>query len=172
MELLNNIRLSVKHTITHRILVPLRTLLRQGLTPSKLAWSFSVGLLVGSSPLLGFTTWICLIAASAFRLNQLAIQIGNYMIYPLQVILIVPYIELGSSWFGNKAEGLTFDKLQASIESGLLMGLKEIGLLMLQGGAAWLVVAVILVYPIQIVLEKVFEKMLTRMQNKEKSDNE
>ncbi|MBD0404795.1 DUF2062 domain-containing protein [Flammeovirga sp. EKP202] len=170
MEFLEKIRLSVKHTITHRILVPLRTLLRQGLTPSKLAWSFAVGLLIGSSPLLGFCTWICLIAASVFRLNQLAIQIANYVVYPLQVILIVPYIELGSSWFGKKAEGVTFEKLQASIEAGLIEGLKEIGVLMLQGGAAWLVVAVILVYPIQFVLEKIFSKMLTRMQHLEKAE--
>ncbi|WP_052444725.1 DUF2062 domain-containing protein [Flammeovirga sp. OC4] len=170
MEFLEKIRLSVKHTVTHRILVPLRTLLRQGLTPSKLAWSFAVGLLIGSSPLLGFCTWICLIAASVFRLNQLAIQIANYVVYPLQVILIVPYIELGSSWFGKKAEGVTFEKLQASIEAGLIEGLKEIGFLMLQGGAAWLVVAVILVYPIQLVLEKIFSKMLTRMQHLEKAE--
>ncbi|KXX68089.1 DUF2062 domain-containing protein [Flammeovirga sp. SJP92] len=170
MEFLEKIRLSVKHTITHRILVPLRTLLRQGLTPSKLAWSFAVGLLIGSSPLLGFCTWICLIAASVFRLNQLAIQIANYAVYPLQVLLIVPYIELGSSWFGKKAEGVTFEKLQASIDAGLLEGLKEIGVLMLQGGAAWLVVAVILVYPMQLILEKIFDKMLARMQHLEKAE--
>ncbi|NME70397.1 DUF2062 domain-containing protein [Flammeovirga aprica] len=170
MEILEKIRLSVKHTVTHRVLVPLRTLLRQGLTPSKLAWSFAVGLLIGSSPLLGFCTWICLIAASVLRLNQLAIQIANYAIYPLQVLLIVPYIELGSSWFGKKAEGVTFEKLQASIDAGLLEGLKEIGLLMLQGGAAWLVVALILVYPMKVILEKIFSKMLTRMQHLEKAE--
>lgn len=165
MELLNKFRLSVKHTITHRLLIPLRTLLRQGLTPSKLAWSCAVGMLIGSSPLLGFCTWLCLIAASVFKLNQLAIQIANYAVYPLQVILIVPFIELGSSWFGNSAEGITFEQLQASIDAGLLNGLKEIGLLMLQGGAAWIIIAIILVYPIQYILEIIFQKMLKRMQH-------
>lgn len=165
MELLNKFRLSVKHTITHRLLVPLRTLLRQGLTPSKLAWSCAVGMLIGSSPLLGFCTWLCLIAASVFKLNQLAIQVANYAVYPLQVILIVPFIELGSSWFGNSAEGITFKQLQASIDAGLLNGLKEIGLLMLQGGAAWIIIAIILVYPIQYILEIIFQKMLKRMQH-------
>lgn len=172
MEFLKKVRLSIKHTITHRLLIPLRTLLRQGLTPSKLAWSCAVGILIGSSPLLGFCTWLCLIAASIFKLNQLAIQVANYAVYPLQVLLIVPYIELGSSWFGNSAEGVTFEKLQASIETGLISGIKEIGLLMLQGGAAWIIIAIILVYPIQYILEKVFKKMLIRIQHNSTEETE
>ncbi|MBB6461353.1 DUF2062 domain-containing protein [Flammeovirga kamogawensis] len=167
MALLNKIRLSVKHTFTHRVIVPIRNLLREGLTPNKLAWSFAIGLLIGSSPLLGFCTWLCILAAFVFKLNQLAIQVANYVVYPLQIIVIVPYIKLGASWFGNNAEGITMDQLQASIDQGLLSGLKEIGILMLQGGAAWLLVSILIILPLKYVLKIAFTKMLQKM-NREK----
>ncbi len=74
---------------------PLRTQLRQGLSPERLAWTVAVGLALGVYPVLGVTTFLCLGAAHAARLNQPAIHLVNQAVYPLQLLLLVPFMKLG-----------------------------------------------------------------------------
>ncbi len=73
--------------------------LSQGLTPGRLAITLSVGLAIGCFPLLGITTILCGLVAIAFRLNLPAIQAGNYLALPLQILLFVPFGRLGERMF-------------------------------------------------------------------------
>src|SRR5580698_196473 len=82
--------------IYRRIALPILALLRMGASPEKLAWSLSVGFIIGINPILGSTTVLCLLVAFIFRLNVAASQIGNHLTYPLQVLLLIPFIRLGS----------------------------------------------------------------------------
>jgi uncharacterized protein (DUF2062 family) len=74
-------------------------LLRRGASPERLAWSIAAGLLIGINPLLGSTTVLCLAAALVFRLNIAASQLGNHIVYPLQLALVIPFLRLGSALF-------------------------------------------------------------------------
>ena len=87
---------------------PLLTQLRQGLSPERLAWTVAVGLALGVYPVLGVTTFLCLGAAHAARLNQPVIHLVNQAAYPLQLLLLVPFMKVGrldramvtSAWAG------------------------------------------------------------------------
>jgi len=79
---------------------PLLALLEEGLSPWGLAWSVAGGLALGVFPMLGTTTVLCLGVAFAFRLNQPAIQLANYLAYPLQLALLIPFIRWGERLFG------------------------------------------------------------------------
>ncbi len=68
-----------------RLLRPILDLLRQGVTPEKMALSLALGGALGVFPALGCTTLLCLIAAIVLRLNLPAIQIVNYFVYPIQI---------------------------------------------------------------------------------------
>ena len=70
-----------------------------GASPEKLAWSIAVGLLVGINPILGSTTVVCLAAAFLFRLNLAASQLANHIVYPLELILVIPFIHFASRIF-------------------------------------------------------------------------
>jgi uncharacterized protein (DUF2062 family) len=70
-------------------------LLRQGLTPEKLALSLALGVGLSCFPVFGTTTILCAIVALAFRLNLPAIQVGNYLALPLQLALFIPFLRLG-----------------------------------------------------------------------------
>src|SRR5689334_8714201 len=70
-------------------------LLRQGVTPEKLALSLALGVVLGLFPVLGTTTALCAIAALALRLNFPAIQLVNYIVYPAQIALLIPFFRLG-----------------------------------------------------------------------------
>ena len=72
---------------------PVLQLLRYGATPERLAWSLAVGLVVGVNPLLG------LAVAPLFRLNVMASQLGNHLVYPLELLLFPVFIRLGSMLF-------------------------------------------------------------------------
>jgi uncharacterized protein (DUF2062 family) len=52
---------------------------------------------------LGTTTLLCTVAALALRLNLPAIQIVNYMVYPLQLVLLAPFYGTGS-WLFKKQD--------------------------------------------------------------------
>jgi uncharacterized protein (DUF2062 family) len=82
-----------------RMVLPILNLLRQGITPEKIALSIAFGIALGVFPVIGATTLLCAAAAIAFRLNLPAIQLVNYVVYPLQIALLLPFIRLGEFLF-------------------------------------------------------------------------
>ena len=77
----------------------LLSVLRQGTTPTRLALTLAVGFAIGCFPVLGTTTLFCIAIALVFRMNQAVIQVGNYLAFPLQLALTVPFLRLGEHLF-------------------------------------------------------------------------
>lgn len=82
-----------------KLIRPVLTLLRHGATPQKLAWSMALGFAIGINPVLGTTTVACFALAYLFRLNLVASQLANHLIYPLELLLVVPFIGAGERMF-------------------------------------------------------------------------
>ena len=82
-----------------RIALPILALLRMGASPRRLAWSIAIGLAIGINPLLGSTTLVCMGVAVVFRLNLAASQLANHAMYPLQIVLVVPFLQLAARVF-------------------------------------------------------------------------
>ena len=59
------------------------------------ARSVAVGALLGLMPLFGLPTPLCALVAGIFRLNLPLTQAGNYLVYPLQIALVIPFYKLG-----------------------------------------------------------------------------
>lgn len=70
--------------------------LKSGTTPEKLTLSVVIGAGVGVFPLIGTTMTICGILGLLLRLNPVSIQLANYLVYPLQILLIFPFLKTGS----------------------------------------------------------------------------
>ena len=73
--------------------------LRRGLTPHKLSMTCAMGVVIGIFPVFGTTTILCFGIAIAFRLNIPLIQLVNYLVAPLQLIFILPFIKMGTILF-------------------------------------------------------------------------
>jgi uncharacterized protein (DUF2062 family) len=82
-----------------RLVRPILDLLRQGVTPEKIALSVALGAALGVFPALGWSTALCAIAAILLRLNLPAIQLVNYFVYPAQIALLVPFFRWGEKLF-------------------------------------------------------------------------
>jgi len=145
--------------VRSRVIEPVLRLLRQGVTPKTIAVSMSAGTVIGVFPLLGSTTVLCLLLAVALRLNLIAIQTLNWLVYPLQIVLILPFIQLGQHLFGDAPFALSSDQLQAAFEQGWLQAVVDFWHLMLSGMLAWSITAV----PVGVVLYYVFVLALRRV---------
>ena len=73
----------------------MQSVLSCGLTPQKLALTLCVGSALGVMPLLWGTSLLCILVAYIFRLNQVALQSVNYLLYPIQLALLLPFLKLG-----------------------------------------------------------------------------
>ena len=78
--------MKVTSVFKEKITLPLINLLKQGLSPSKLALVIALGMTLSVFPLLGTTTLLCTLVALFLHLNLPAIQVANYMAFPLQII--------------------------------------------------------------------------------------
>jgi uncharacterized protein (DUF2062 family) len=114
--------------------------LKQGITPDKIALTIALGALLAIFPILGSTTLLCAIAAAGLRLNQPVIQLVNYLLYPLQIALLIPFYRAGE-WFGAPHLSLSIPQLAERFAAGPLRFIVDFGTIALGGIAAWMVVA-------------------------------
>ena len=90
-----SLSIPVKNWLYRRIIEPLLALLRQGISPDRLALCVAIGVVVGNIPILGISTILCAVIALVFRLNLPAIQIVQALMVPTQLLLIIPFVRLG-----------------------------------------------------------------------------
>jgi Uncharacterized protein conserved in bacteria (DUF2062) len=60
-----------------------------------LALILAIGLVLGTFPIYGVATLLCVLAARAFRLNPVALLAVNQFATPLQLALLVPFARVG-----------------------------------------------------------------------------
>jgi uncharacterized protein (DUF2062 family) len=123
-----------------RVMAPLLAQLRQGITPEKLALTLALGGVIGILPVLGATTLLCGIAGVALRLNQPLIQVVNYLVYPLQIALLLPFMHAGA-WLGAPELTLSMTELMARLEAAPGQFILDFGLIGLGAVGIWLLVA-------------------------------
>jgi uncharacterized protein (DUF2062 family) len=124
-----------------RLVEPLLGQLRQGITPEKLALTLALGLALGSFPVLGVTTVLCVAAGLALRLNQPAIQVANYLAYPLQLGLLVPFFQAGAWLLGAEPVPLSLSQVRAELAADAWGTIGRYWEANLRAVAAWAVVA-------------------------------
>jgi hypothetical protein len=66
--------------------------------------------------MLGATTLLCIGVALAFRLNLPAMQVVNYLAYPLQLALLIPFIRIGERLFGTEAMPLSLTAMLGALK--------------------------------------------------------
>src|ERR1700678_186742 len=154
----------VNNWLYRRILEPLLALLRQGLSPDRLALCVAIGVVVGNIPLLGVSTILCVGIALAFRLNLAAIQIGKAAMAPTQLLLIIPFVRLGEWILRIPPEPVSGQQAMALLAQGAGHAIIVLQNAMLHAGLAWILVAPFAVYSIHKLLTPVFVRAAVRMQ--------
>lgn len=131
------------HIATHRWLKPFIQMLRQGVSPEKIALTIALGTTLGVIPVLGSTTALCTLAAIALRLNLPAIQLVNGVVYPLQLILLIPFYRLGAWLFGADASAISLSGVVALIRAGVGHAVRTLWVVTMHALVAWLALGVV-----------------------------
>jgi uncharacterized protein (DUF2062 family) len=105
--------------LTRRVVQPVVNLLKQGVTPEKLALSIALGATFGIFPALGWTTALCAIIALVFELNLPAIQMVNYFMYPVQVALLIPFFRMGEQLFRAQHLPLSLAQISTMLQASI-----------------------------------------------------
>ena len=147
----------------HRKLVrPILDLLRQGVTPEKIALSMALGAALGVFPALGWTTALCAIAAIVLRLNLPAIQIVNYLMYPAQIVLLVPFFRLGEKLFRAPHLAVSAPQIYGMIHASAWNAIKLLWTTTWHAMVAWGLIAPVFVGLMYVILTPVLRRVLRR----------
>ncbi len=120
-----------------RIADPIVRLLRQGISPEKVSLGLACGIIIGVFPVVGATTVLCTIVAIIFRLNLPAIQLVNYLVYPLQFALLIPFFHFGDWLFGAEPLPFSAQELVALFKADFWGTVRQLWDTTLRAIAAW-----------------------------------
>lgn len=150
-----------------RTIQPILALLRVGASPERLAWSIAAGLVIGINPLLGSTTVLCLAVATIFRLNVAASQVANHAIYPLEVLLFVPFLQVGSRVFHIAPLPLTPAAIMEEAKRYPLDLLRELWRWEWHALVVWAVLALVAAPLIALAITPLLRRLLNRVQQRQ-----
>jgi uncharacterized protein (DUF2062 family) len=153
-----------------RIGRPIVELLRQGVTPEKMALSLALGVALGVFPVLGTTTALCALAAFVWRLNLPAIQIVNYFVYPLQIALLIPFFRAGENLFGATHLPLSVAQILAAVHASFWGAMRFLWTTTWHAIVVWCLVAPVFVGLAYAVLVPVLRRVVRRSQKERATD--
>lgn len=152
----------------HKLARLILELLSQGITPHKIALTVALGVVLGVTPVLGSTTLLCIAAALVFGINLPLIQVVNYLVYPLQLLLLIPFIQAGQWLFRQPPLPFSFAQLTVLLRSRFWQTLAMLWEYTLHGLIAWLILGGIAALIIYIVSRPILGYLIVRKTASEK----
>lgn len=136
-------------------------LFKQGLTPVELTQSIIVSGVISIIPILGVSTFL-LTALSFKRKLNLPIMIAqSYIMWPVQVIMIIPFINIGEYIFSIPKTNHSAQEIIFSFQNSFFATLSHLSFELLCGFGGWLLTAVpfsVCLYLVSIFILKLFFK--------------
>ncbi len=151
--------MSLSTHLRQRVWQPLLHLLRQGVSPGQLAWSTTLGAYLGIIPMLGVTTVLCTLIALPLRLNLVAIQAVNWLVYPLQILLIIPFFRGGERLFRQPPLELAPSELVALFKADMWGAMASLWSTTWHAVVVWFLVGIPFVAFSNFVLRVLFTRL-------------
>lgn len=145
------------------LLAPVRALLTQGLSPRLLAFSLAVGLVVGIFPVLGTTTVLCTLVAAAFRLNLVAVHTVHFLMTPVQLLLIIPFVRVGEWVLGKAPQPLSISEGLGLIAQGAIKAVAVLWDAILHAMLGWVLLGPALFVVVHLILAQVLKSSQHRL---------
>ncbi|MEG9433799.1 DUF2062 domain-containing protein [Terriglobus sp. ADX1] len=149
----------VRHSWLRRTIVsPVVRLLRRGASPKRLAWSLTIGFIIGINPVIGSTTVLTIAVSHLFRLNHPASQLGTHSAYPFQILLLLPFLQAGSLVFGMGPLPLQPSEILQMVKTHPLDLLRTLWTWEWHALVLWAVMAAVLTPTLAMLLTRILER--------------
>lgn len=142
-----------------RLIDPLLSLLRQGLSPKDLALCVALGIGVGVFPVLGVSTPALAVLALTLRLNLAAIQLVSYAIAPLQLALIIPFMRLGEMALGSTPQPMSISAAMELMTQGVLHAIVTLWDAIIHATVGWFLIGPVLIFLLFRILVPIFTRL-------------
>jgi uncharacterized protein (DUF2062 family) len=152
----------VSDWLRRKVRDPLVAELRQGATPEAVSAAVVVSFAIAIVPFIGVTTLLCLLAGRLFRLNHVVMQIINHTAFPLQILLIVPFVRLGETLSGARHFALTPEAIIGEFNRSVPDFLEKFWLAGLHGFIGWAVTVPLACWLLHFFLRATFRKVLPK----------
>ncbi len=149
----------MRRFLQRRLVRPIVDLLIQGITPEKLALSIAFGLVLGVFPALGWTTLLCLLVAVWLKVNVPAMQLVNYLAYPLQLALLVPFIRAGEVLFRAPKLVSSLPQILAMVRADVWHAVTALWVATIHAIVVWTLIAPAAVYLIYKILSPILMRL-------------
>ena len=152
----------VSDWLRRKVRDPLVAELRQGATPEAVSAAVTVSLALAIVPFIGLTTLLCLIAGRLFRLNHVVMQVVNHTAFPLQILLIVPFVRLGETMTGARHFALTPTAIVDEFNRSIPDFLEKFWLTGLHGLLGWAITVPLACWLLHLILRRTFHRLLPK----------
>jgi uncharacterized protein (DUF2062 family) len=150
--------LNTVKSLTNKALVAFRLSPEAGLTPEKLAFSVTLGIIAGVFPVLGATTLVSFLLTVLFRQNIAIVQSVQWLFALLQIILIIPFMQFGAFLLNQQAIHISMHEINTAFQPGFISGIKTIGIFQLYAVLSWLILAFPAGAVTYFILRSLFQK--------------
>ena len=116
--------------------------LKRGVSVKGLSRTLAAGVICGTFPLLGLTTGLSFVVGSIFKLNHAILQMVNYFLAAVQVIMIPVYISIGEWLVGATPVSLNIKVMIQDFSRDFFLFLKNYGMAGLHAILAWAILSV------------------------------
>jgi uncharacterized protein (DUF2062 family) len=117
-------------------------LFKQGLSPKELTQSILVSALISIIPIVGVTTVLLTILSLKRKLNLPIMIAISYLAWPLQILMIIPFINIGEFIFSIPQSNHSAQEIIASFQESFFGTLSQLSFELLCGFGGWLLTAV------------------------------
>jgi hypothetical protein len=152
----------VSDWLRRKVRDPLMAELRQGATPEAVAAAVAVSFAIAIVPVIGVTTLGCVVAGRVFRLNHVVMQLVNHLSYPLQILLIVPFVRLGENLTGAAHVALSPSAIVEEFNRSFAGFVAKFWMAYVHGVLGWVVAALPACWLLHFVLRASFRKLLPK----------
>ncbi len=150
--------------IKHRIL----KIISQELSEHKVALAISLGLVFGIVPFfMGLSIYLSLLASWRLKLNHILIQIISNAIYPLQLILFIPFLKFGTTIFSSNKLNYSLETVFFIIKHNPIEALKIFGIYHVYGLILWSGISLILAPIFYFTTKNIIKKLKLMTDNTE-----
>lgn len=136
--------------------------LKQGASPRELAMACTLGAVIGLFPVFGATTTMCFVVGTKMRLNQPLMQLVNYALSPIHLLMMPVFLKLGGWIFGGPQIIFDYSLIKSDWDLGIGNFLGKYGIIFAQGVFAWILIAPIFGAILFLILKPVFVKLKSK----------